>query len=163
MLPMTIDIHLLRDLLSGQQFGNPLGQEAVLDAVYERLRSGGVVLGTEQNAPTHLVIPKDGVLQLAALPGYMPYPVKYAPDGSPLYIYVTESGALRWVVSRNGHASFSDENGRELTQETTPAKAAMGGAVLGGLLGLAFGGAGVLVGAAIGAALGGAGEKARRG
>lgn len=164
MAVMTIDIEVLRDLLAGQDFANPFGAAAALDTVRQHLGQGGLVLATNRAVPTHFVaLHGGGRLSVESLPGYMPGPVKHAEDGAPMYLYVAENGALRWVVQRNGHATFSDVNGQELAHETTPGGAAVGGAVLGALLGLAFGGAGVLVGAAVGAALGGVGEKARRG
>jgi len=76
-------------------------------------------------------------------------------EGYPIYLYIDPSTNLtrHVVVLPDGRAFYSDPQGR-ITTTPNAADKQVGFAIIGGLLGLAFGGAGAILGALIGAAAG---------
>jgi hypothetical protein len=77
-------------------------------------------------------------------------------EGYPVYLYTDVRTNLTRpvVVLPDGRAFYSDAQGRIITTPSEPDKQ-VGLALIGGLLGLAFGGGGAILGALIGAAAGG--------
>lgn len=87
--------------------------------------------------------------------GYSPQ-VGTSRQGYPIYLYTDERTNLTHyvVVLPDGRAFYSDAEGRFVTTPAEPDKQ-IGLALIGGLLGLAFGGGGAILGALIGATAGG--------
>jgi hypothetical protein len=77
-------------------------------------------------------------------------------QGYPIYLYTDELTNLTSyvVVLPDGRAFHSDAQGRLAATPSEPDKQ-IGLALIGGLIGFAFGGAGAILGALIGAAAGG--------
>jgi len=85
------------------------------------------------------------------MPIITPNPTGYSIEGYPIYIYEDDRTHVRRYVVHypNGLYYYCDARGR--IGQHPNGDVGLGGAFLGGLVGLAFGGAGAIIGAIVGA------------
>lgn len=87
---------------------------------------------------------------------FLPEPERTNKDGWGIRRLEGDDGSVRWVAIRpsDQQAFYCDENGNVLTKQLgIDGLEELGGVVVGGLVGLLFGGVGVVVGALIGGLL----------